>query len=166
MDIFCEPLVSIKKSPVNYLLIALIVLASAALCVVMFIYSRQYFMLIFLIVALIYGTIALVKQFFTEYEYSITNGTVDIDKIIAKSRRKRIISFEVSEIIRTARVSDAGIKNAADKVFVCGNKGENACYILAKKGAAKAAILIEPNERFKAAIIESAPKNMRRDLFV
>lgn len=165
MDIFCEQLVKIKNSFAKTLLIALIVIVSAALCVIMFIYSKQYFMLIFLIVALVYGTIFLVKQFFIEYEYSITNGTVDIDKIIAKSRRKRIISFETAEIIRIGKINDAGIVKSADKVFLCGNKSENAYYILAKKGAAKAAILMEPDERIKAAITESAPKNMRRDLF-
>lgn len=165
MDIFCEQLVSIKNSPLKYILAALIVLSAAAIIVLLFIYSIQNWFLIFLIVGAIYGTIWLVKQLFIEYEYIITNDSVDIDKIIAKSKRKRVVSFATADILRIGNVNDEGIKNAADKVFVCANKSEKACYILAKKGAAKIAVLVEPNEKFKAAIKESAPKNMRRDLF-
>ncbi len=166
MDIFCEQLVTVKNGIMKYVLIALIIICALAISVVLFIYSVQYPLLILLIVAAIYGAIALIKNFFTEYEYSITNSSVDIDKIIAKSRRKRVISFETKDILRTGKINDAGIAAAADKVFICGNKSENAYYILAKKGAAKAAILIEPNEKFKTAVIESAPKNIRKDLFV
>lgn len=166
MDIFCEQLVTIKNSIAKYILIALISLCSLALCAALFWFSMEYPLLILIIVGVIYGAIYLIKSLFVEYEYSITNSSVDIDKIIAKSRRKRVISFETKDIMRTAKINDAGITATADKVFICGNKGENAYYILAKKGAAKAAILIEPNEKFKTAVIESAPKNIRKDLFV
>ncbi len=33
-----------------------------------------------------------------EYEYTFTNGTLDIDKILAKTRRKELISLEVRKI--------------------------------------------------------------------
>lgn len=166
MDVFCEQLVKIKRNVASNILMVLTVLAAAALCVIMFIYSIKYYMLIFLIVAVIYGTIKLLGTFCVEYEYIITNGTVDIDKITAKSSRKRVVSFECKDILRTGKVNDSGILAAADKTFICGNKTDSAYYILVKKGAAKAAILIEPEEKFIAGVKECAPKIIQKDLFI
>ena len=166
MDIFCEQLVAIKNGAARYLLFALLLIAAAALCIILFICSLEYAFLIFLIVGVIYGTIKLAELFFIEYEYIITNDTVDIDKIIAKKRRKRIVSFETKDILRTAAPGDTGVAKTVDKVFYCADKSENACFIVAKKGNAKIAVFIEAGEKFKKAVTESAPKSIKRDLFV
>ncbi len=166
MDIFCEQLVSIKRSPAKNALMALSVIVTAAVCVLLFIYSVKYYMLIFLIVALIYGEIKLLGTFRVEYEYIITNGTVDIDKITAKSSRKRVFSFECKDIIRTARINDKGILSAANQSYAFGNEGKESFYMLVNKGSAKAVLLIEPQQKIINAIKECTPKNIRNELFV
>lgn len=166
MDIFCEQLVSIKRNPAKNALMALSVIVTAAVCVLLFIYSVKYYMLIFLIVALIYGEIKLLGTFRVEYEYIITNGTVDIDKITAKSSRKRVFSFECKDIIRTARINDKGILSAANQSYVFGNEGKESFYVLVNKGSAKAVLLIEPQQKIINAIKECTPKNIRNELFV
>ena len=165
MDIFCEQLVSIKNTFARYLLLALLIIAAAALCVILFIYSLQYALLILLIVGVIYGTAKLVTFFFIEYEYIITNDTVDIDKIISKKSRKREVSFASADILRIASINDAGVEKSVDKVFRCADKTPQACYVIAKKGSAKIAVIMEMSDKFKAALKESVPKNMKRDLF-
>ena len=123
-------------------------------------------MLIFLIVALIYGEIKLLGTFRVEYEYIITNGMVDIDKITAKSSRKRVFSFECKDIIRTARINDKGILSAANQSYAFGNEGKESFYVLVNKGSAKAVLLIEPQQKIINAIKECTPKNIRNELFV
>lgn len=50
--------------------------------------------------AVIFGAYKLFLRLNIEYEYTITNGTMDVDKIIAKSSRKRMTSFDVLSIQR------------------------------------------------------------------
>ena len=41
-----------------------------------------------------YGTFFLLQSMNVEYEYTFTNGTLDVAKIIAKKRRKEILSVD------------------------------------------------------------------------
>ena len=66
MDIIYEQLLVVKKSKLNYLLMALIVIAAVVLGVFLFINSAKYSLLVFAIVGLIYGVMAVLKQFFIE----------------------------------------------------------------------------------------------------
>ncbi len=165
-DIFFEQLVKVRLTASKTALIVLVCVAALALSVLLFIYSAQIPLLVIAIVAVIYGAYYLVQSFFAEYEYIITNGSVDIDKIIGKSRRKRVISFECSDIIKTAKSSDTNIPRAVDKVFICSNKSENAVYVVASKGQARIAVLMEPDEKTVGAITEAAPRIIKKDLFI
>lgn len=42
----------------------------------------------------LYGGYILITNMSVEYEYIVTNGEMDIDKIIAKRRRKRLITVK------------------------------------------------------------------------
>lgn len=61
----------------------------------------------FLLIAFVwYLAILFAKRFNVEYEYIFTNNFADIDKIMSKSQRKRIISFDFQEIELCANVKD------------------------------------------------------------
>ncbi len=53
-----------------------------------------------------YGTFFLVQSSHVEYEYAFTNGELDIDKIIAKKRRKSLLSIEVSKFTDFGKYND------------------------------------------------------------
>jgi len=53
-----------------------------------------------------YGTFAVIQSSYVEYEYTFTNGELDIDKIIAKKKRKSLISVEVSKFKAFGRYSE------------------------------------------------------------
>jgi len=38
------------------------------------------------------------KKLYVEYEYTFTNGEIDIDKIVEKKKRKRVINFQIKEV--------------------------------------------------------------------
>jgi hypothetical protein len=49
-------------------------------------------------VGAIYGAYFLVSSMSVEYEYSVTNGDLDIDQITAQRRRKRLVSVSCKEV--------------------------------------------------------------------
>ena len=53
-----------------------------------------------------YLAILFTKRFNVEYEYIMTNNFMDIDKIMSKSQRKRVASFDFSEIEICANIKD------------------------------------------------------------
>lgn len=53
-----------------------------------------------------YGTFRVIQSSYVEYEYAFTNGELDIDKIIAKKKRKSLISVEVSKFTAFGRYNE------------------------------------------------------------
>ena len=52
---------------------------------------------ILIIAAVMVGVFMIYRQFEIEYEYIFTDGQLDVDKIIARERRKSLLTVEVSE---------------------------------------------------------------------
>ena len=106
MDIFCEYLVK-RKSSQDKLIKALVVLGCVFVCLISFFFlffiKIQWMWLTPLIWgAVIYGTRILWQQFSVEFEYSFTNGVLDIDKICGRARRKNMVSIPCKSIERMA----------------------------------------------------------------
>lgn len=53
-----------------------------------------------------YGTFTTIQSSYVEYEYAFTNGELDIDKIIAKKKRKALISVEVNKFTDFGKYTD------------------------------------------------------------
>ena len=53
-----------------------------------------------------YGTFNTIQSSYIEYEYTFTNGELDIDKITAKKKRKALISVEVNKFTDFGKYSD------------------------------------------------------------
>lgn len=54
-----------------------------------------------------YGAYWLVSEQEIEYEYILTNGDLDIDKITAKKKRKRLLSAKLKTFEKFGKLSDA-----------------------------------------------------------
>lgn len=95
-DRFSEQLV--KKYPSNSetLKKTLIIVAAVIISIIsLFLTFTIFPAFAVLIVGAIFGAYYLISQMYTEYEYTFTNGTLDIDKIIAKKDRVEMVSVEV-----------------------------------------------------------------------
>ncbi|MCI5801403.1 MAG: hypothetical protein SOX72_04525 [Oscillospiraceae bacterium] len=100
-DVFIEHLVKKRSTPLEWLLRILLLLGAALLSVVLFLFSGalgvfQTFAFL-LIAGVVYGAWYLFTGFSVEFEYSITNGEMDVDKIIAQRKRKRLISVKCKD---------------------------------------------------------------------
>lgn len=165
MDIFFEQLVKIKRTPLNSFLMLGSLFVTAALATLMFLYSNAYPILIVGIVAVGYAEWKLLGYFYKEYEYINTNGAFDIDCIIGKSSRKRIISFDCEEIVRIGKYNPKNppVTDASEK-YICANL-DNAYFLLVKKGGRKVLVVASLNEKMLESIKASVPRNMAITLF-
>lgn len=94
MDTFVEQIVAKKKSGTDLAVIAGIVLLLLILLlfVVPLLFAYIGFLAPLLLIAAGYGAWWLITSRNLEYEYSVTNGDIDIDQIIARRKRKRVVS--------------------------------------------------------------------------
>ncbi len=123
---------------------------------------------IFICFGIAYGAYWLSTKLNVEYEYIITNGWMDIDKITNKSTRKRISGFELSNVTRLEEFNPVAISNMnkKDVVIACNEKDENAYLLIAEReGKGNAVVVISPNEKIQSAIIKFAPKFITNSAF-
>lgn len=165
MDTFVEQIVQIKKTAKTWMAYCAITLAALILMTAAFLFLRSIF--IFLDALIFWGTYKLYSKLSIEYEYIITNTTMDIDKIIAKSSRKRMMSFELTDIQKIEKYnSELPNKIEKDCFFACNSKDENAFIVYYKQeGKPQKSFVFAPNERTVAAIKNFLPRNISANLF-
>lgn len=104
---------------------------------------------IFIIAAIWYGTVFLIRKTDVEYEYILTNSVLDIDKIMAKKTRKRMISVDFKEIDICAPAENIGAGSTAAKVLdLAGDiNAKGVYYVDCVKNAQKYRVFFQPNSK-------------------
>lgn len=164
-DVFFEQIVPIKKTGGQIATIILIWLL--AFVVAAFIY---FFLMPALAVLggfgllLIFGVFYLAWKFNVrfnkEYEYIITNGTLDIDLITNKSMRNRALSLELSNVTQFERFNPAKPLSVGNKkpLVACNLDDENAVVLVADRDGKESAYLVfAPDEKLMKAILKAIP---------
>ncbi len=107
MDTFVEQIVRKKKDLKESLIILGVSVAAVVLSAVLWIMFQS--LSAIFIVAIGYGAWWLVTSQNKEYEYCVTEGDIDIDVIIAKRKRQRVVSVSGAKLEKllpyTAQVS-------------------------------------------------------------
>lgn len=93
------------------------------------------------------------KQYI-EYEYIITNGEIDIDKIVAKSKRTRLITVKVSDFTAYGPLTDdVQDDDNLTLVLASENTGVDDWYADFDNDAyGKTRLIFTPNSQFKECI--------------
>ena len=107
MDSYMEYMVTKRVDFKGYALRFFIVALALALILVVFFVPALNMFSPFFIIGIGYGTWYLITSLYLEYEYIVTNDDLDIDKIIAKKKRKRVLSINTKVIERIAPLSEA-----------------------------------------------------------
>jgi hypothetical protein len=161
MDTFFEQIISIKKTGKTVAAIIGIWFAAFILCAILYLFPILGSINLLLIVGVLYGAFKLSTLLNIEYEYIITNGTMDVDKIINKSNRKRMLSFELGNVSRLEKYN-AGVLNSINPksvVFACDENDPNAYFLVAEKdGKGTSYLVFSPDERIKEAAAKFIPK--------
>jgi len=101
---------------------------------------------------LAYGSYVFKNNQRIEYDYTFTNGTFDIAKVINNNKRKKILSVNVREIDQLAHTSDPGFQRALQnpslkKKYNCFlNRGGGLYYAIIIHDGGKALLVFEPSE--------------------
>ncbi|MDR2531769.1 MAG: hypothetical protein LBC82_02895 [Oscillospiraceae bacterium] len=101
MDSFIEQIVVKKSEARDNLKRAGIMAGGMALCLTFGTLAMLIFALSMIFIFLCFGTVWLTWFFiqgtFIEYEYIVTNNEMDIDKIMARKKRKRLITIRIDK---------------------------------------------------------------------
>lgn len=96
-DVFIEEIVRRKSTTMSVMIKLTIILAAAFLSVLTFLFVPYIAPLLFAIICV--AAYMLFRNQSIEYEYSFTNGDLDVDRITAKRWRKRMMETNCQKIL-------------------------------------------------------------------
>ncbi len=165
MELFLERIVKRKKSGLDNLIVAGEIVACVVLGVAAFALIPSIGM--FLAVGLGYGTWYLVGMRNVEFEYAITNGELDIDRIVSRRRRKRIFSAHGKEFELVAPIKSSyyanDMKEMKKKIdATAGKDAEGVWFIITNMGGERGIVLFQPTANMVDALWHANPRKVMR----
>ena len=168
MDTFVEQLVKKKKSAGQILAIVGVVLAAVlllALSILLIAWVRGF--AAFIIVGIFYGAWYLLTAQNIEYEYCVTNGDIDIDRIVAQRKRRRIVSVSGKKIESAGRyVPEKWAGRPMDRTVIAApsDREDNLYYFTYhSKKRGHTLVVFQPDDRVKDSFYEGLPKLVQLD---
>lgn len=168
-DIFVEQIVPIKnnakKVTIKMALWTVASLLSVGLIVLAIFKTVLAFVFLLLAAAILFGAHYLCGQLNVEYEYIITNGEIDIDRIVNKSKRHRMATFNCASVEKIEKFDSIKHKANNDKdkrIYHACTPTSDAYSITVRhpKGGVYTVVII-PDERFKEAMKKYLSYNLK-----
>jgi hypothetical protein len=166
VDIFLEKIVRRKKTAVDGVVIASIILS--ALIIIMFVSSLSFLAAFspLVIVGIGYLGYVFIRNMNVEYEYIVTNGDLDIDMIIAQRKRKRVFSGNCKDFDVVAKMTSGQFNNNTDSIkkrinAVTAMDSPDVYFLTTVKDGSKVLVFFEPHPK----MIESFKKYIPRKVF-
>lgn len=160
-DFYTEQLIKKQTTGKDRMIKILLILLTVVSVLIIFIFPFG----IILPVALIALDVFMFQRMDVEYEYLFVNGDLDIDKIMHKTRRKRVCSVNINdvEILAPADSGDARQYQRAKTQDYTSASGSKNVYALVvnEKGVLKK-ILFEPNDSIVEGFFLMAPRKVVR----
>ncbi|MCL2013946.1 MAG: DUF6106 family protein [Oscillospiraceae bacterium] len=155
MDVILEQLVARKKTPVDMIKIMATFLASVVAASALVFIVAPYLGTFATFVALssvgvLYGGYQLAISYNIEYEYIIINNEIDVDKIIARRRRKRILTTKITNWEKFGIYEKAKCDFPTDTIVdACADSraANNYCALFNHNKLGKTLLIFSPNEK-------------------
>jgi hypothetical protein len=150
MDMFIEKIVKRRKSLMELAGTALIVVLVFVVCFLVFLYIPSFSLI--LVAGIIYLAYFLISRRNLEFEYAVTNGDLDIDKIINQKSRKRVFSANAKDFEVAARVKSDKYTNEIKecknvKDFTSHMENAENWFIYMRKEGSQIVVLFEPSQQ-------------------
>ena len=103
-----------------------------------------------------------------EFEYTITNGSFDVDKIIAQRKRKRLLSVELKDFEKFGVyvLSEHAQKKYDQQIHAAGGWGGPYYFgVVNVKGKGTTLVVFEPNEKTLGLVKKFLPRQVAIDAF-
>ena len=164
MDSFFEQIIKKKKTVSDWLLTGLIILAALVVLTAAFLFLPEFFFIV--AVGVGYGTWWLISNQSVEYEYCVTNGDIDVDKITARRKRKRLVSVSGRKIESLLPYDPAAPLGKYQRtVMVAPSLKEDGlwCFTYHSKKNGHTFVVFRPDRRVLCALYEGLPKLVQMD---
>lgn len=156
MDIFTEQLVTKRKSTKSTTLKILTIIAIVVLILIVLVFgfiTQIYSICLLLALGIGFGGYYLTSLYSVEFEYIVTNGDIDFDKITNKSSRKRLLTINAKEFTAFGEYSDdMDRKNIDSFLDVCGNEEPRYYADFKHNKYNRTRIVFTPNDAVLSAI--------------
>lgn len=165
-DVFVEQIVKKKFGPKDYAVAVLAVLVGLIVIALSFLVPAVGVLILVLAAV---GVYYLITSRNLEFEYSITNGDITVDKIINRRKRKRVINTDAQYIDDIGKYDPNRLSNKQGytKIFASEyDDGRNSWYFCAhdpKKG--NILVVFDPEERVLKAIKPFLPRQVAFSAF-
>ena len=169
MDNFAEQLV--KKNETNadktrrIAMLIVGILFTIALLLLAILARRPLIMLLGFALSAVagYGTYYYVQNTYVEYEYTFTNGDLDVDKIIAKKKRHEMLSTNIRKFTDFGKYED-GMEETDDMTIIMAtdNIASHEYYAdFTDESVGSARLIFVPDERMLENIKKFLPAKLR-----
>jgi hypothetical protein len=169
MEVFIECMVKRQKTTKDALFQSLIVFGAVVLSIVVFIIGTfnqiVAFTGIFIVVGLVYGAWYLMRSFNLEFEYILTNGELDVDKIVAQSKRKRLVTFDFKNIEMMAPLKECyrgeyEQTSITKKIDASIGTGEGTYFVRFPGKEGMTVLFFNPDDRIISGARQFAPRKV------
>lgn len=172
-DIFIEYLVK-KQRTLQTTLLKILIAVGCVLFLLLAFASSQYlgpFSIVVPIAAVgaLYGARQLITSMNVEFEYSITNGELDVDKIIAQRKRKRLITVNCRNVDDFGRykASEHAQATYQTRLLACDSSGSPDLWycVIRDKDKGLTLLVFNTNEKMLGAIKPFLPRPIMHQVF-
>lgn len=145
-DHFLEKIVA-RKPTATTRIFQIVLVAAAALVILTSVLLAGPVLGVLLAVAAGWGCWALLQRQQVEYEYSVTNGDLDIDIIYAQARRKHLLTIKPDQMEELAVYG--GTPATGAKVIDCSSAADakGRWQLLYKGSQGKGSLIFEPSDQ-------------------
>lgn len=174
-DVFVERMVKKKFETTDLLIVVGVIAGIIVLSLAGFLVGvglLMFPMLALLVMAgSVFGGYKLISMRMLEYEYSLTNGFVTVDKIMNRAARKRMTSFECStcEDIGTYQEAEQRLKTRSfdNRVFATQYADHrDSWFMIVQSGkTGKTLVVFDPDEDLQEAIKKFIPRSLKFEKF-
>ncbi|HPY85788.1 MAG TPA: DUF6106 family protein [Ruminococcus flavefaciens] len=169
MDNFAEQLVKKQYSSsdkIKKVAVAVIGIILTAVFAVGSLMTNGLAMLIGLLIAIAaaVGTFMLIQNMYVEYEYTFTNGELDIDKIIAKKKRKEMLTVDIRKFTDFGKYDEAGDESSDMTVIFASDNIASGEYFadFTHEEYGNTRLVFSPDEKMLDNIKRALPGTLRR----
>ena len=166
MDTFVEQIVVKKKGGKEWAIIAGILVAALILAALALLLGP---FALLLIAGIGSGAYWLITNMNLEFEYAITNGDITVDKIIARRRRKRVVSIDAKDVeaMGKYRVSEHISKSYDQRMIAARDANDTDAWYITFHHRVHGHVLLvfSPNDRTLEAIKPFLKRQVALDAF-
>jgi len=169
MDTYCEYIIKRKKGPKEALTIAGIIIGAIILSLILPSLISMVPVISFFSplvwVGIIWFAYKLISSKNIEFEYTLTGSDLDIDKILNRSSRKKVISVAKSEIGVVAPLGSSNLPplNNVQIIDATSNRPDANIYVMTVNKENMQAIYFEPTEKILSNLKERNPRKVFTD---